>query len=271
MDATFRKIPAQATAAGNAGGTAFSSGFTKSFGSISGGLGKSMGASLAYGMANAAADVIRGDKQISEAFADTLKGTHPLFAAIGALAESALAGLGFGGKDLDADIKKSRDAALAAAKAEQLRVTHAKDVASIEAKIAMNIASATDNALIVAQARLDAVRAEETFLRENLLSKLSEQERKNAVELSDLRIKLAEQEFAIEQGRQQKRLEEATQEAREQATKDFASFAVGEAQTALGGFKFDAFPPDLQKTIQLRIAKAVEKISGNTETPAGVF
>ena len=64
-------------------------------------------------------------------------------------------------------------------------------------------------------------------------------------------------------------------EAREGAIKsvydEYANIAIGESNTALGSFKFEAFPPDMQKMIQLRIAAAVEKLANQRMEAAGVY
>ncbi len=112
------------------------------------------------------------------------------------------------------------------------------------------------------------------------VGEIGKEEEARLLENAALESEIAQQEYdddiarinaaAAEDG---KRRAEAAMDAAKQAEEDFASFAVGQADTALGGFKYDAFPPDMQKTIQLRIAKAVEKLAKEPvgATAGGVF
>ncbi len=296
MDATLKQIPVRAQAAGDAGGKQFSAGFQASFSGTAGKIGKAFGLGMATQTLSAASGVIRGDKTIPDAIQALLESV-PVIGSVSEFGKTI--GNKIFGVDAASDAIKEIervDAARGAAlkrstDAANRRAENEKQIVSLTAKrTEMSLRDAGQEEA-AAKARYDAIAAQEVLAMEHAeqVGAFHKQEGEQLKELSNLRLHLgalelkaayknisdrkdAEVAAAKKEAKERaEQVEEATAAAREQAVKDFASFAVGEAQTALGGFKFDAFPPDLQKTIQLRIAKAVEKISGNTETPAGVF
>ena len=107
-------------------------------------------------------------------------------------------------------------------------------------------------------------------------SKLSEIKRINdaaqkQIEADALVAKKEAEELIRNERRMKKEDSEARREAIDSVNREFASIAIGESNTALGSFKFEAFPPDMQKMIQLRIAAAVEKLANQRMETAGVY
>ena len=64
---------------------------------------------------------------------------------------------------------------------------------------------------------------------------------------------------------------DAREEAKADAEADYFNIASGSASTALGAFKFEAYPPSMQKVVQERTMKAVEKLATQRAETAGVF
>lgn len=84
------------------------------------------------------------------------------------------------------------------------------------------------------------------------------------------RISDTEAEAAAEAAKNAAAEAEAIAEATSSAERDYSSMAIGSSQTALGSFKFEAYPPTLQKTIQERTMKAVEKLATQRAETAGI-
>jgi hypothetical protein len=64
---------------------------------------------------------------------------------------------------------------------------------------------------------------------------------------------------------------DAREDAKADAEADYFNIASGSASTALGAFKFEAYPPSMQKVVQERTMKAVEKLATQRAETAGVF
>jgi len=303
LDTTLKQIPAQAGAAGRASGSQFSSAFQSSFQGVSGKIGKSLGMGMADQMTRGFADALRGDKSISVAFTDLIKGI-PIIGAVAALVEG---GIGAAMGTFDAE----KDAAVAAISAAKMateadrRIANVKAIAAIEAQIKENTERAAGNEKDAAQTKLQAIEAAEAALRNNAViegqnGNIRKKEFDQIQDLSHLRIELARQAYALEikriddlaqkqieadalvakkeaeelirnERRMKKEDSEARREAIDSVNREFASIAIGESNTALGSFKFEAFPPDMQKMIQLRIAAAVEKLANQRMEAAGVY
>jgi hypothetical protein len=303
LDTTLKQIPAQAGAAGRASGSQFSSAFQSSFQGVSGKIGKSLGMGMADQMTRGFADALRGDKSISVAFTDLIKGI-PIIGAVAALVEG---GIGAAMGTFDAE----KDAAVAAISAAKMateadrRIANVKAIAAIEAQIKENTERAAGNEKDAAQTKLRAIEAAEAALRNNAViegqnGNIRKKEFDQIQDLSHLRIELARQAYALEikriddlaqkqieadalvakkeaeelirnERRMKKEDSEARREAIDSVNREFASIAIGESNTALGSFKFEAFPPDMQKMIQLRIAAAVEKLANQRMEAAGVY
>ena len=303
LDTTLKQIPAQAGAAGRASGSQFSSAFQSSFQGVSGKIGKSLGMGMADQMTRGFADALRGDKTISVAFTDLIKGI-PIIGAVAALVEG---GIGAAMGTFDAE----KDAAVAAISAAKMateadrRIANVRAIAAIEAQIKENAERAAGNEKDAAQTKLRAIEAAETALRQNAViegqnGNIRKKEFDQIQDLSHLRVELAKQAYELEikrindaaqkqieadalvakkeaeelirnERRMKKEDSEARREAIDSVNREFASIAIGEANTALGSFKFEAFPPDMQKMIQLRIAAAVEKLANQRMEAAGVY
>ena len=303
LDTTLKQIPAQAGAAGRASGSQFSSAFQTSFQGVSGKIGKSLGMGMADQMTRGFADALRGDKTISVAFTDLIKGI-PIIGAVAALVEG---GIGAAMGTFDAE----KDAAVAAISAAKMateadrRIANVRAIAAIEAQIKENAERAAGNEKDAAQTKLRAIEAAETALRQNAViegqnGNIRKKEFDQIQDLSHLRVELAKQAYELEikrindaaqkqieadalvakkeaeelirnERRMKKEDSEARREAIDSVNREFASIAIGESNTALGSFKFEAFPPDMQKMIQLRIAAAVEKLANQRMEAAGVY
>lgn len=303
LDTTLKQIPAQAGAAGRASGSQFSSAFQSSFQGVSGKIGKSLGMGMADQMTRGFADALRGDKTISVAFTDLIKGI-PIIGAVAALVEG---GIGAAMGTFDAE----KDAAVAAISAAKMateadrRIANVRAIAAIEAQIKENTERAAGNEKDAAQTKLRAIEAAEAALRQNAViegqnGNIRKKEFDQIQDLSHLRVELAKQAYELEikrindaaqkqieadalvakkeaeelirnERRMKKEDSEARREAIDSVNREFASIAIGEANTALGSFKFEAFPPDMQKMIQLRIAAAVEKLANQRMEAAGVY
>ena len=303
LDTTLKQIPAQAGAAGRASGSQFSSAFQSSFQGVSGKIGKSLGMGMADQMTRGFADALRGDKTISVAFTDLIKGI-PIIGAVAALVEG---GIGAAMGTFDAE----KDAAVAAISAAKMateadrRIANVRAIAAIEAQIKENAERAAGNEKDAAQTKLRAIEAAETALRQNAViegqnGNIRKKEFDQIQDLSHLRVELAKQAYELEikrindaaqkqieadalvakkeaeelirsERRMKKEDSEARREAIDSVNREFASIAIGESNTALGSFKFEAFPPDMQKMIQLRIAAAVEKLANQRMETAGVY
>ena len=303
LDTTLKQIPAQAGAAGRASGSQFSSAFQSSFQGVSGKIGKSLGMGMADQMTRGFADALRGDKTISVAFTDLIKGI-PIIGAVAALVEG---GIGAAMGTFDAE----KDAAVAAISAAKMateadrRIANVRAIAAIEAQIKENTERAAGNEKDAAQTKLRAIEAAEAALRQNAViegqnGNIRKKEFDQIQDLSHLRVELAKQAYELEikrindaaqkqieadalvakkeaeelirnERRMKKEDSEARREAIDSVNREFASIAIGESNTALGSFKFEAFPPDMQKMIQLRIAAAVEKLANQRMEAAGVY
>ena len=228
----------------------------------------------------------------------------PIIGAVAALVEG---GIGAAMGTFDAE----KDAAVAAISAAKMateadrRIANVRAIAAIEAQIKENAERAAGNEKDAAQTKLRAIEAAETALRQNAViegqnGNIRKKEFDQIQDLSHLRVELAKQAYELEikrindaaqkqieadalvakkeaeelirnERRMKKEDSEARREAIDSVNREFASIAIGEANTALGSFKFEAFPPDMQKMIQLRIAAAVEKLANQRMEAAGVY
>ena len=187
---------------------------------------------------------------------------------------------------------------------EKLFVSLSAQVAENTAKSVSDGAAA---AKIKFNAARDLERIErETADREKRRGNITDKERERLVELSNLREQLAAQEFgralraeekltgerlraindvakkkmesdakdaadfAKLQEKNRREDAEAIEDASAKAMSDYANIATGSASTALGSFKFEAYPPSMQKTIQERTMKAVEKLATQRTETAGI-
>ena len=187
---------------------------------------------------------------------------------------------------------------------EKLFVSLSAQVAENTAKSDFNGAAA---AKIKFNAARELERIErETADREKRRGNITDKERERLVELSNLREQLAAQEFgralraeekltgerlraindvakkkmesdakdaadfAKLQEKNRREDAEAIEDASAKAMSDYANIATGSASTALGSFKFEAYPPSMQKTIQERTMKAVEKLATQRAETAGI-
>ena len=204
-----------------------------------------------------------------------------------------------------------KDAAVAAISAAKMateadrRIANVRAIAAIEAQIKENTERAAGNEKDAAQTKLRAIEAAEAALRQNAViegqnGNIRKKEFDQIQDLSHLRVELAKQAYELEikrindaaqkqieadalvakkeaeelirnERRMKKEASEARREAIDSVNREFASIAIGESNTALGSFKFEAFPPDMQKMIQLRIAAAVEKLANQRMETAGVY
>ncbi len=322
LDTAFRQIPAKATAAGDSGGKQFAAAFQGSFSGLAGRLGKSFGVGLASQSLSALADGIRNDRSI----ADSIQGLLQSLPVIGGVADlgNALGEKMFGVSAANEAVKEigrieaaASDALKRSTDAASRRAENEKQIVDLRTRQKILAAGLSDDDEAAAQAKYDAIVAQEKLAMEEAervgafhkregeqLKELSRLRLGNAaIELKDALKNIAEREaaeaaaikeeldakreaaekvandekkrlegLAKEEAERQQRIAEESARASEDAVRDFASFAVGQADTALGSFKFDAFPPDLQKTIQLRIAKAVEKLAKEpVAATVGVF
>ena len=231
LDAMFRALPPQATQTGKDTGSKFSAGFSSSFSGVSAKVGKSLGLGLADQIIRGAADALKGDKTIGVAITDTIKGI-PIIGAVAGLVE---AGIGAAMGTYDAEKAAAQAETLAAKmKAEAgRRLDIVEDIASVEAQLAQNAATAAGNERESAKIKLDAAKKVEDVL--------------------------------------QREIKWAREDAKADAEADYFNIASGSANTALGAFKFEAYPPSMQKVVQERTMKAVEKLATQRAETAGVF
>ena len=332
LDAMFRALPPQATQTGKDTGSKFSAGFSSSFSGVSAKVGKSLGLGLADQITRGAADALKGDKTIGVAITDTIKGI-PIIGAVAGLVE---AGIGAAMGTYDAEKAAAQAEALAAKMKVEAgrRLDIVQDIASVEAQLAQNAATAAGNERESAKIKLDAAKKVEDVLQREIKwaredDEKSKKEAELAIKLSELRKSLAMQAYeaeikriddakqkqldadaeiaakemkAIDAAKQKQidadadaaakaaeemakdaadlaKLEEknrredmdARAEAKADAEADYASIASGSASTALGAFKFEAYPPSMQKVVQERTMKAVEKLATQRAETAGVF
>ena len=303
LDTTLKQIPAQAGAAGRTSGSQFASAFQSSFQGLAGKIGKGFGLSMADQMLRGLAEAIRSDKSLGESVSGSILGAIKNIPILGAVTDLFQAI----GEDVTGVLDQKRKQAslqkniATMDKTLDRRVADEKMFVSLSAQVAENTAKSVSDGAAAAKIKFNAARdleriERETADREKRGGKITDKEHGRLIELSNLREHLAAQEFgralrAEEKltGERLKAAKEAAdkaakesrermkeeREAREGAIKsvydEYANIAIGESNTALGSFKFEAFPPDMQKMIQLRIAAAVEKLANQRMEAAGVY
>ena len=121
----------------------------------------------------------------------------------------------------------------------------------------------------MSEAPLDAAEkaAEEA---RKLAEDIAEEAAKVAKDLADDMAKEAAR-IAKEEQKNRREDNEAREDAKADAEADYFNIASGSASTALGAFKFEAYPPSMQKVVQERTMKAVEKLATQRAETAGVF
>lgn len=125
-------------------------------------------------------------------------------------------------------------------------------------------------------AKTDAERASRRKVVELELAEIYRKSREDVLKIINKeeearqRIAETEAEAAAEAAKNAAAQAEAIAEATSSAERDYSSMAIGSSQTALGSFKFEAYPPTLQKTIQERTMKAVEKLATQRTETAGI-
>ena len=201
LDAMFRALPPQATQTGKDTGSKFSAGFSSSFSGVSAKVGKSLGLGLADQITRGAADALKGDKTIGVAITDTIKGI-PIIGAVAGLVE---AGIGAAMGTYDAEKAAAQAETLAAKmKAEAgRRLDIVEDIASVEAQLAQNAATAAGNERESAKIKLDAAKKVEDVLQREIKwaredDEKSKKEAELAIKLSELRKSLAMQAYEAE-------------------------------------------------------------------------
>ena len=106
---------------------------------------------------------------------------------------------------------------------------------------------------------IDAAKQKQIDADADAAAKAAEEMAKDAADLAKLEEKNRREDM------------DARAEAKADAEADYASIASGSASTALGAFKFEAYPPSMQKVVQERTMKAVEKLATQRAETAGVF